>query len=80
MRDQKLDAPKEDDPETKEVLEVLRDSEKRFRKLLVTLMVTIGQANDLQLATEYGTVSLALRNPLDRTPVKKDKALLSKLL
>jgi pilus assembly protein CpaB len=50
------------------------------RKLLVTLMVDMKQAAALQIAEKYGTVSLALRNPMDTTPSRKDKMFLSKLL
>jgi pilus assembly protein CpaB len=51
----------------------------RAKKLLVTLMVDLEQASALQLALQYGTVSLALRNPLDVEKVKKNQSYLSKL-
>jgi pilus assembly protein CpaB len=51
----------------------------RAKKLLVTLMVDLEQASALQLALQYGTVSLALRNPLDAVKVKRNQSLLSKL-
>jgi pilus assembly protein CpaB len=54
-------------------------SSTRAKKLLVTVMVDLDQANALTLATQYGTVSLALRNPTDESPVKRNQALLSKL-
>lgn len=47
------------------------------RSLLVTLMVDGKQAEALQLASEHGTVSLALRNPTDTVPVKEDPTLLN---
>ncbi len=37
---------------------------------MVTLMVTVEQAGALQLATEHGTITLAMRNPLDAEQVK----------
>lgn len=44
---------------------------------LVTFKVDPRQAEALQLATEYGKVSLALRNPSDRVPIDADATLLS---
>ena len=46
---------------------------------IITLMVDPNQAEALQLATKYGTVSLALRNPLDANPAGSDTTLLSEL-
>lgn len=37
------------------------------KRLVVTLKVDLEQAQALQLATQYGEVSLAMRNPLDAT-------------
>ncbi len=51
----------------------------RGRRRIITLMVNSKQAIILQLAREHGTVSLALRNPLDSTPVDPDGVLLSEL-
>jgi Flp pilus assembly protein CpaB len=48
-------------------------------RLMVTLMVDSTQAKALQLAVQYGTVSLALRNPLDANTVEVDRTLLSEL-
>jgi pilus assembly protein CpaB len=39
----------------------------RGRRWMVTLMVSSAEAQALQLAMEHGTVSLAMRNPLDST-------------
>jgi pilus assembly protein CpaB len=39
---------------------------------MVTLLVTPKQAEILQLATEYGTVALTMRNPLDDLQVAQD--------
>ena len=47
------------------------------RKIVVTLMVNPRQAEALQLAQEYGKVSVAMRNPLDRNPVDSDTTVLS---
>ncbi len=47
------------------------------RNLTVTLMVDSRQAEALQLALRHGSVSLALRNPLDRYPVDLDATILS---
>lgn len=47
------------------------------RKLTVTLMVTSKQAEALQLAREYGSIFIAIRNPLDRYPVESDTTVLS---
>ncbi|MCE5229813.1 Flp pilus assembly protein CpaB [bacterium] len=44
---------------------------------LVTFKVDSQQAEALQLATEYGKVSLALRNPNDKAPIDKNATLLS---
>jgi pilus assembly protein CpaB len=53
---------------------------KRDRKdRLVTMMVKSNQAKALQLASQYGGVSLALRNPLDAAPVETDSTMLSDL-
>ena len=49
------------------------------RDRLVTLMVNSNQAKALQLASQYGAVSLALRNPLDVGPVETDSTMLSDL-
>jgi Flp pilus assembly protein CpaB len=63
----------------KEEPEGKRSGSSRSKKLLVTLMVDLEQASGLQLALQYGTVSLALRNPLDVAKVKRNQSLLSKL-
>ena len=47
------------------------------RSLKVTLMVDTEQAEALQLATEYGYVSLAMRNPRDEEPIVRDATLLN---
>lgn len=46
---------------------------------IVTLMVDSNQAKALQLAKKHGTVTLALRNPLDAQPVTTDLTHLSAL-
>ena len=51
----------------------------RAKNFLVTVMVDLEQAAVLQLAMQYGVVSLALRNPMDKSPVKLNQALLSQL-
>ena len=43
----------------------------------VALMVDPRQAEALQLATDYGRISLSMRNPLDRYPVDIDATVLS---
>lgn len=47
------------------------------QELTVTLMVDSGQAEALQLAVEYGKISVAMRNPLDKRPVDSDTTVLS---
>lgn len=47
------------------------------KNTLVTLMVDSRQAKALQLAVEYGAVSLALRHPGDSTPADRDATLLN---
>ena len=47
------------------------------RKIMVTLMVTSRQAEALQLAREYGSVSVAMRNPLDKNPIENNTTVLS---
>lgn len=49
------------------------------RKLLVTLMLDGSQAEKIQLATEHGVISLALRNPLDRSSIRRPPTALSEL-
>ena len=44
---------------------------------MVTLMVNSKQAEALQLAREYGSVSVAMRNPLDKRPVNNNATVLS---
>jgi len=67
--------------ESKEGTEGKKSSTNQHTKhLLVTIMVNLEQANALQLAMQHGTVSLALRNPLDRGRVTKNPALLSQLV
>lgn len=39
---------------------------------MITLLVTPKQAEILQLATKFGSVSLAMRNPRDNKPVRQD--------
>jgi pilus assembly protein CpaB len=51
----------------------------RRSKRLVTLMVDTAQAEALQLAASHGTVSLALRNPMDESPVTSSQRRLSEL-
>ncbi len=56
-----------------------KTSEGPAKKLLVTLMVDLEQAAALQLASQYGSITLALRNPMDKAPVKRIPTLLSQL-
>lgn len=44
--------------------------------ITVTVMVTSRQAEALQLAMQSGTISLAMRNPLDKRPVDPDATIL----
>jgi pilus assembly protein CpaB len=46
-------------------------------RVTVTLMVDPRQAEALQLAAENGSISLAMRNPLDKIPVDVDAMVLS---
>ena len=46
---------------------------------MVTLMGSAEQAEVLQLATEHGTITLAMRNPLDATPVERKMTHLGEL-
>ena len=57
-----------------------KKSSSYMKKLLVTLMVDADQAAALQLAMQNGTVALALRNPMDKTPVRKVPRTLAELL
>lgn len=72
MSDEALAEPSK--PETS-TSPVKRDRKER----LVTLMVNSNQAKALQLAAQYGGVSLALRNPLDAAVVETDSTMLSDL-
>ena len=47
------------------------------RKIMITLMVTSRQAEALQLAREYGSVSVAMRNPLDKASIENNTTVLS---
>jgi Flp pilus assembly protein CpaB len=47
------------------------------KKLMVTFMVDPKQAEALQLAREYGSVSVAMRNPLDQYVFSSEATLLS---
>ncbi len=49
-------------------------------KRVVTLLVDSEQAGALQLATEHGKISLAMRNPSDDAPVRLDMTVLSDLV
>ena len=65
------------EPSTPETKTSMRRGQRDKR--LVTLMVNSKQAKALQLASQYGAVSLALRNPLDTAPVETDSTMLSGL-
>jgi len=52
-------------------------SNSNYGRVTVTLMVDPKQAEALQLATENGMISLALRNPLDKSPVDTEATVLS---
>ena len=52
-------------------------SSSNYGRVTVTLMVDPKQAEALQLATENGMISLALRNPLDKSPVDTEATVLS---
>ena len=52
-----------------------------FRKMMVTVLVSVEQAQQLQLAVRHGTLSLALRNPTDtQENASKDPTHLGTLL
>ena len=57
--------------------QVDRSSYSGSKKVMVTLMVNSKQAEALQLAREYGSVSVAMRNPLDKRPVNNNATVLS---
>lgn len=48
-----------------------------YGRVTVTLMVDPRQAEALQLATEHGSISVAIRNPLDKGAVDTDVTVLS---
>lgn len=48
------------------------------QRLTVTLLVNPKQAEALQLARENGSISLAMRNPLDTSPVSAEATVLSR--
>ena len=50
------------------------------RRLTVTLMVNPKQAEALQLTVSNGSISLAMRNPLDKRPVDEEPTVLSEVL
>lgn len=51
-------------------------SERTSRQKTITLMVDLKQAEALQLAMQHGSISLAMRNPLDVAHIKPDLTLL----
>lgn len=55
------------------------NSASRGGRRFVTLRVTPEQAAQLQLASEHGSVSLAMRNPLDRETAEPTRVFLSSL-
>jgi pilus assembly protein CpaB len=57
--------------------EAKSDTLTRHKTRRVTLLVDSRQAEELQLATEHGTVSLAMRNPHDAANTDRDAMLLS---
>lgn len=67
------------DGEEKPESESANGARRARRERLVTLVLNSNQAKALQLAMQYGIVSLALRNPLDATPVETDSTMLSDL-
>ncbi len=52
---------------------------RKGERRLVTLMVDPAQANTLQLAVDHGTISLAMRNPLDQGIQEPKPVLISDL-
>ena len=52
----------------------------KYRKMMVTILVNAEQAQQLQLAVQHGTLSLALRNPRDTATVAKSPTHLDDLL
>ena len=61
----------------KEIEQDKSRSPSNYGRVTVTLMVDPKQAEALQLATENGMISLALRNPLDKSPVDTEATVLS---
>jgi pilus assembly protein CpaB len=61
----------------KEIEQDKSRSPSNYGRVTVTLMVDPKQAEALQLATENGMISLALRNPLDKGPVDTEATVLS---
>ena len=57
--------------------EAMAKSGRSSRRPLVTLLVNSRQAKALQLATLYGQISLAMRNPRDIEPIDDSATLLS---
>ncbi len=66
-----------ENPAGKTVIEKPAGTSPRLKTRRVTLLVDPRQAEALQLASEHGTVSLALRNPLDKTDIDADVTLLN---
>lgn len=63
--------------EEKETISAANANYSNNRKLMITLMVNSKQAEALQLAREYGSISIAMRNPLDRNAVETSTTVLS---
>jgi Flp pilus assembly protein CpaB len=59
--------------------DIVSDSVEHTRRRIVTLMVSTEQAKSLQLAVNHGTISLALRNPLDEAAQSPQGTYLSEL-
>jgi len=69
---------REKDPEDKKKGSLgLAPARNTYGRVMVTLMVDPRQAEALQLAAEHGKVSLAIRNPLDKSRIDTDATVLS---
>jgi pilus assembly protein CpaB len=52
----------------------------KYRKMMVTILVSAEQAQQLQLAVQHGTLSMTLRNPRDTATVAKSPTHLDDLM
>ena len=76
--DRRTVVTEQEEPKGDQKSELDRERQKvQHRGNLITLLVNARQAEALQLADQYGTVSLAMRNPMDASKDREEGTLLN---